>query len=467
MRRILFVLLLLGAALQLQAQISFRNQLVYTHWKKEQRNILEDWADVTWQHNWFKAGLRYEINHPPDPYIFPKDSLLKNYELTFRYLQFAYHKMHLTVGNFYEMFGRGLTLRTYEDRNLRVDTNIEGVRFHLAQKKFKFKAFAGRMRDKYNRRDDFINGYDAELRPRRDLQVGASLLYNSRSGQKTQHVWSGRVNYSHDRGDVYFEAVRPQWTPAYSYYAAANFAFERLAVTAEIKDYNHMSFKNGYETEYNAAPSVTREHVFSLLNRHPHALNQDDERGYQLEASYNFNDDMQLLANHSQTFTHDRKRIFAEYYLEWNHFLGDKIEYHVAADWNYDFSTNTENVTPLVDGAFNLSERDQLHVSVQHQHTKNRLDLSEYDNEFLLLEYSRSPLLSAAIVSEYTNKDQLRNVQMERHFWIYGTMSFNFWKNQRLSLLYGTRREGFICVGGVCRYEPEFEGIEIKLTNRF
>ena len=83
------------------------------------------------------------------------------------------------------------------------------------------------------------------------------------------------------------------------------------------------------------------------------------------------------------------------------------------------------------------------------------------------MEYSRSPWVSFALVGEYTNKYKIRNVQMDRHHWLYGQVSFNFWKNQRLSLLYGTRREGFICVGGICRYEPEFEGIEIKLINRF
>jgi hypothetical protein len=71
------------------------------------------------------------------------------------------------------------------------------------------------------------------------------------------------------------------------------------------------------------------------------------------------------------------------------------------------------------------------------------------------------------MVGEYTNKYKLRNIDLDRHVWLYGSIVLSFKGRHQLSLLYGTRQEGFVCIGGVCRYEPEFKGIEIKLTNRF
>jgi len=458
------VLLLVLSSLTL-AQVTFKNQTVYTNWQEYNRTILEDWADLTYQRDWFKAGLRYEINHPPDPFIFPQDSLLKNYELTFRYLQFRYKKMNLTVGNYYEMFGRGLTLRTYEDRNLRVDTNLEGFKFNYSGRRIKFKAIGGRMRDKYNRRKNWLWGGDVEVKPFRNTHIGASYLTQNKSNLKS--LWAARFNYTRDLWDFYVETVRPSWYSAFSYYAALNLYFDKVAATLEVKDYNHLSFQNNYQTEYNAAPSLTREHEFSMLNRHPHALNQNDERGYQFELTYTPSDPIQIVLNHSQTFTHAGERFFEEFYGELTHTVNERLEYHLAGAWTFDFTTNTDNITPILDGTYNVTERDQIHLSAQHQHTKNRTDLSEYDNELGLIEISHSPFVSFAVVGEYTNKFQLRNVQMKRHTWLYGMVSFTFWNNQQLSLLYGSRREGFICVGGICRYEPEFQGFELKMNVRF
>ncbi len=460
-------LLLLVCVSASMAQISFRNQLVYTNWEAYNRTVNEDWADINYQHRWFKAGLRYEVNMPPDPFIFPKDSLVDEFALTFRYARFRYKRMSLTVGNYYEMFGRGLLLRTYEDRNLRVDNNLDGIKFGYKGRRFKVKALAGKMRDKYNRRKDTLYGMDAEMKVRSGLYVGGSYLYQDEPGQNHSGIWASRVKYSKHFWDVYGELAKPDWYDAYSMYAALNLSFETVALTMEYKDYNHLSFANHYGTEYNAAPSLNREHSFSLLNRHPHALNQNDETGYQVEATFTPWESWEFLLNHSQTFTHAKMRMFNEWYAHVHYEYAQAFEVYGAVGWNFDFATNTENITPLLDGAFNLSERDQLHLSYQHQHTKSKANLSEYDNEFLLMEYSRAPWFSAALVGEWTNKNQLINIQMDRNYWLYGMLSFNFWQNQRLSVLYGSRREGFVCVGGVCRYEPEFKGLEIKLTNRF
>ena len=120
-----------------------------------------------------------------------------------------------------------------------------------------------------------------------------------------------------------------------------------------------------------------------------------------------------------------------------------------------------------MDILYNFSQREQVHFSYQHQHTINKIDKSEYDNELILIEYSRSPLFSFGLVGEYTNKNQIKNIDLDQNYWLYGNLTLNFGANQQLSILYGSRQEGFICVGGICRYEPEFKGIEIKLINRF
>jgi hypothetical protein len=175
-----------------------------------------------------------------------------------------------------------------------------------------------------------------------------------------------------------------------------------------------------------------------------------------------------MIANHGKTWSQKNQRLFEEYYLEThNYFFQDILETRLAGGWNFDFTTNTENITTVVDPHITLSQRDVIHLSWQHQHTKNRFDLSEYDTELFQIEYSRSPYGSLALVGEYTNKHKLNNVDMDRHTWLYGQLTLNFWHNQELQILYGSRQAGFVCVGGICRYEPEFRGVEVRLVNRF
>ncbi|MBL7094689.1 hypothetical protein ISS22_12040 [candidate division KSB1 bacterium] len=287
------------------------------------------------------------------------------------------------------------------------------------------------------------------------------------TNKKLNNIGAIRFSTAQDWFDFYGEIAKSSWSKNISYYLASNIVYSNFALTMEYKDYNQLSFKNHYRTEYNAAPSLTKEHSYTLLNRHPHALNMNDEKGYQVELTYTPRDDWEFMLNHSQTFSHDKNRIFEEYFSEIHHYLNESIEGRLAFGWNYDFTTNTNNITPVFDVLLNISSYDQLHLSYQHQHTINKFDKSEYDNEFLLMEYSKSPYFSIALVGEYTNKYQLINVNMDRHIWLYGQVSINYWTNHRVSILYGSRQAGFVCVGGICRYEPEFEGIEIQVINRF
>jgi hypothetical protein len=40
-------------------------------------------------------------------------------------------------------------------------------------------------------------------------------------------------------------------------------------------------------------------------------------------------------------------------------------------------------------------------------------------------------------------------------------------KRTRIQLSYGRNRAGYICSGGVCRYSPEYNGINIAITSSF
>lgn len=463
---LLFALLTFSPAHDLYAQLSVKNQFEFTNWHDYDRRIVENWSEALYQYRSLQIGGRFEINRPPDPFIFPQDSLLNNYDFTFAFAELRLKKFNLRAGHFYSLFGRGLTLRTYEDRNLRLDNSILGGKVEYTLNRFAVKALAGKMRDKYNRLQDTVYGTDVEVQPFQFLRLGGNVL--GTDSPESGGIGALRSDFNFSWGAFYAEFAKPQKVHPWSHYVGFTTAAGVWTLLAEYKDYHQLSFRNSYGTEYNAPPALTREHSFTLLNRHPHALNSNDEKGWQVEVTCAPSLTWDITVNHSQTRSHTGVSLFEEVYAETHHrLLNDLLEARLAAAWNLDFTTNTENITTIVDPQMTLTSRDLLHLSWQHQHTKNRFDLSEYDAELLQIEYSRSPYGSFALVGEYTNQFQLVNVEMTRHTWLYAQLTLIVARNQEIALLYGSRQAGFVCVGGICRYEPEFRGLEIKVVNRF
>ncbi|MEL7148476.1 MAG: DUF6029 family protein, partial [Bacteroidota bacterium] len=76
----------------------------------------------------FSVGVRYEAYLPP---MLGYPELLEGEGIVNRYASYKNDFLKLTVGNFYEQFGSGLILRSYEERLLGIDNSIDGVNVKL------------------------------------------------------------------------------------------------------------------------------------------------------------------------------------------------------------------------------------------------------------------------------------------------------------------------------------------------
>jgi hypothetical protein len=171
--------------------------------------------------------------------------------------------------------------------------------------------------------------------------------------------------------------------------------------------------------------------------------------------------------NYSFTESHKSLKLFEEYYSQLSYEPNKSCHFETAVGWNAAHSTSTENITPLVMAEYKWDEINEIHLEMQHQHVKCTFDKSEFDDEVVVLEYTRSPFLNLSFVGEYSNRNKLDTATADQDFWLFRQVTLSFLEGQQISLLYGSRQAGFVCAGGVCRFEPEFEGLEIKLLSRF
>lgn len=103
--------------------------------------LTNTYADVGLYSQFVEAGLRVEYLEHPLPGFEPD---FKGWGVPNIYVKGKYKGFELTAGDFYEQFGSGFILRTYEERSLGIDNSIRGGRLKVnALKGFRFTALGG------------------------------------------------------------------------------------------------------------------------------------------------------------------------------------------------------------------------------------------------------------------------------------------------------------------------------------
>ena len=86
--------------------------------------------------------------------------LFKGNGIPYRFFTYAGEKLTFTVGHFYEQFGNGIILRTYEERGLGYDNVIDGIRvIYQVAPGFRLKGVIGQQRIFFDQGEGIVRGY--------------------------------------------------------------------------------------------------------------------------------------------------------------------------------------------------------------------------------------------------------------------------------------------------------------------
>jgi hypothetical protein len=154
-----------------------------------------------------------------------------------------------------------------------------------------------------------------------------------------------------------------------------------------------------------------------------------------------------------------------EFYFQGQRNWSSEFTTLAAFAYNEELATNTKNITPIIDLRYYFEKINTLKLIIEHQNSTNRTTSEQYYDDVLVLEYLRSPNLSVAIVTEMETREPEKG-RIERKFWGLVQVGYTIGYHTDLFVLVGTRQAGNICIGGVCRFEPELRGIEVKMITR-
>lgn len=291
--------------------------------------VFNTYADVGLVSRYVDAGLRFEFAKWP----LPQYQDLKGYAgwgVPNVYVKGKWKGLELTGGDFYDQFGSGFILRTYEDRALGIDNSLRGARLKVNSiNGLRLTLLGGVQRHywKWNRHTQ-VYGANAEVYMqdyfKRIAEQGASWMigasYVLLNEQKQLKVVQGtdlalnfpkcvnafdlRSQFSKGAfnltGEFAWKGQDPEecnnytYRPGTAYMLSGSYSRKGLSAMLQVKRTENMGFHSdrelqGTETMLNQLPPFSYQHTYALATLYPYSTQDSKgEWAFQGALAYNF-----------------------------------------------------------------------------------------------------------------------------------------------------------------------------------
>jgi len=305
--------------MQLDMQMSREDSIIGAP-KVSEQMLMNARADIHYSNGAFDAGLRFEA------YVNPLLGFDPNYAgqgIANYFVGYHGDRISFTAGYFYEQFGNGLILRTYEDRNIGYDNALLGfnVRYQPLPGVM-LKGVIGKQRYCWTLGEGIVRGIDADvllnsLVPawsdkalRVTLGGGIVSRYQADEtilatpGYKLNlplnvGAFSTRMDVAYKNWNLNLEYARKGQDPTflngyiYRYGEAltvnATYATRGFSANIQAKRIDNMIYKsersasdvNGSKLYLNYIPAINKEHTYAFLSMYPYATQAQGEMGVQ------------------------------------------------------------------------------------------------------------------------------------------------------------------------------------------
>lgn len=368
----------------------------YSEWA-----LTNTYADIMGRSNHLDAGLRFEFTkHPLPGYATDPEQGFKGYGVPHFYLKTHFDNWDLTLGTFYEQFGSGFILRTYEERSLGIDNSLLGGRLVVRPVKgVQVKALAGKQRNYWKWNDAWVTGGDLELsvdqwfkkmQEHNTYLTLAGSWVNKYQSTKDEEIntpygpyklnlpsnvnaFDVRANLQAGDFSVLAEYAwktdDPSYDRLYPYIyrkgtvamLSTSYSRNGLSLLLQAKRSDNMTFRSdrnvkGLSSNLNNLPAFTQEQTYALAALYPYATQPNGEWAYQAEFGYRFKRNTflggkygtNLKVNFSHVHSIDRNLHTVDGYSEGTSGYG-------SAFWKWGDATYYQDLNVHIDKKFSRS----------------------------------------------------------------------------------------------------------------
>ena len=490
------------------------------------RFLTNTYVDLKLSSRYVEAGARLEyLKHPLPGY----ENDFKGWGVPYAYLKGRYKNAELTLGSFYEQFGSGFILRSYEERSLGIDNSLQGARLNYRPwAGVAVKLLTGRQRRYWSHNKSWMTGADVEWnidelfkslqQHNTYITLGASYLNKHERDEVIMvdpthrlrlplnvNAFDIRLRLQHRSFNILAEMAMKSQDPSHDngyiyrngYVAMLSGSYSKrgMSLLLQAKRSTNMGFRSrrgmeGISSFVNHLPPFTMEHTYTLAALYPYATRPDGEWAYQAATAYTFPKGSMVGGKYGTTvkvnFSHVhsvRKNGAGEigtdgygspfwawgdatYYQD----IDFQVEKRLAKDTklNLMYMYQRYNQT-LLEGHGGMLNSHIFVADVKQKLAPNTT--LRVEGQYLASkDGDKDWLFGLAELSlaphwMFTLSD-LYNVGNTRVHYYQGYVTYSGGAH-RLQLGYGRTRAGFNCSGGVCRYIPATKGLTLSYNYNF
>lgn len=492
-----------------------------------ERMLFNGFANVLYTKGKFTAGLRYE-NYLNALQGYPAG--YKGTGIMYRFISYKADFLEITAGSFYEQFGNGLVLRTYEERSLGLDNALDGIRVKAEPIKGMYiKGFIGKQRSFFTQGPGIIRGIDGELQinqlfpsladKKLIFGIGGSFVSKFQEDEDPllvlpENVGSQAIRFNLSRnnfslnGEYAYKINDPSLDNNFIYKSGnaallqAVYATKGFALSVAGSRIENMSFRSDRNAQLtnlllNYIPALNKQHTYMLLAFYPYASQSKGEMEYSTELKYKFKKGSALggaygtevIINYSGSNSLDTTNISPEvdkrkmgytsnyfsigdqvYFRELYAEINKKFNKKWKASFIYSYQVYNKDVIQKPGGGMIYSNIGVVDITYKMNKGALRMEAQNLSTRQDHQDW-------AYLLFEYTINtnwyvaagDQYNygNINEDERYHYYNISTGYIKDANRIELSYGKQREGIFCVGGVCRNVPASNGVTLTITSSF
>lgn len=488
--------------------------------------LTNTYLDLKATSRYVEAGARLEYLKHPLP-GFEND--IKGWGLPHFYVKGRYKNAELTLGSFYEQFGSGFILRTYEERSLGIDNSLQGVRLsYRPWDGVAVKILTGRQRRYWKHNDSWLTGGDIEwnidewLKGLQKHQTYAMIGFSYINKYEKENVvmtdpthrlrlpryvnaFDVRMRVQHRSLNVLAEMAMKTQDPSndngyiyrngYVAMLSGSYSKRGMSLLLQAKRSTNMTFRSsrgmeGTSSFINHLPAFTVEHTYTLPALYPYATRPDGEWAYQTAGAYTFPKGSMLGGKYGTMVKINFSHVHS---ISKNEDGGRGTDGYGSSFWRWGASTYYQDIDVQVekrlgkDTRLNLMYMNQRYNQTVIEGHGGMLNSQIFvaDVKQKLARKTTLRVEGQYLFSKDGDKDwafALAELSLAPH-WMFtlsdlynlGNTNVHYYQGfvtysggaHRLQLGYGRTRAGFNCSGGVCRYIPATKGLTLSYNYNF
>ena len=453
---ILIILMCAMADISAIDKPSFKGKMEQSYFKLAESNndpFFQNETSLQVNHFYYDFYLRYkyQANDLPTafyPVVYQSDMLTGDF--TLKYKQFR-----SKFGYFYDSLGHGILFKSFKDPLVFTDTNLYGYALYQESDYLSAKYFTGNMRDKTSLRSANVKAAELVFFPSSFSFGGSFLEYQLSENNDVDRLYSLLFSTYLDWLDLDIELARNHDNEhSYASYVSAVSQLKHVTQVYNYTKYHSFLFRDSYNRlSLNQGPLGVYTHTFTLLSRLLPNLDMNNQESFRYGISYQVSDSWMLSSVYSRHVTP---------FLYYDDFL---IESSLQNYWV--FSSQSVLYSSQTAGSryyWNLVQASQIPIN-----TRFSLD---WDTEFQKQKYvdysSMIHRLSFNITKRYSIGFNLetKSVNNSDTSWFAWILTMKT-KQDTIQAYIGSQAAGKVCSGGVCIYQPEFDGIRINWQHSF